>query len=222
MSVNCSSRVFCSIQTNPDRLEKRAEHKILKFNKYKFRVLHLWRNNPEHQHKLGLDLLGSSSENSFLHRNIVLTKAAKDAGVSLPPLPFSVRPANGTLYDLLVRCWGCSEPDVSCTNKNLTFLSWHECLTTTWPTTFHFLLTIFERKWEVKCLSKPLFAWIRWGWKHAPFWGSQTEWSHFCHQRDWEWGKALTKLKNPGAKGPPQFCRRWAEIFGVLHLDGKS
>ncbi|GAB0189268.1 mitochondrial enolase superfamily member 1 [Grus japonensis] len=31
------------------------------FNKGKFRVLHLRRNNPTHQYRLGVDLLGSSS-----------------------------------------------------------------------------------------------------------------------------------------------------------------
>lgn len=68
-----------AIQNDPDRLEKWTEHKILKFNKYKRGISHLWRNNPMHQHKLGLELLGGSSENPF-HRNIALTKAAKDTG----------------------------------------------------------------------------------------------------------------------------------------------
>ncbi|GAB0186538.1 mitochondrial enolase superfamily member 1 [Grus japonensis] len=33
----------------------------MKFNKGKFRVLHLGRNNPKHQHRLGVDLLRSST-----------------------------------------------------------------------------------------------------------------------------------------------------------------
>lgn len=43
------------------RLVSEAVEQVLKFNRGKFRVLHLWRNNPRHQHKLGADLLGSNS-----------------------------------------------------------------------------------------------------------------------------------------------------------------
>ncbi|KAJ7402495.1 hypothetical protein BTVI_85903 [Pitangus sulphuratus] len=43
------------------RLERWAEKNCLKSNKGKCRVLHLERNKPEHQHRLGSDLLESSS-----------------------------------------------------------------------------------------------------------------------------------------------------------------
>ncbi|KFV80285.1 hypothetical protein N308_05808, partial [Struthio camelus australis] len=44
-----------------DRLERWAERNLLKFNKGKCKVLHLGRNNPMHQYRLGVDLLESSS-----------------------------------------------------------------------------------------------------------------------------------------------------------------
>ena len=56
------SRAGCAtIQRDLDSLESWVQRNLMKLNKGKRRVLHLGRNNPMHQYRLGVDLLESSS-----------------------------------------------------------------------------------------------------------------------------------------------------------------
>ncbi|KAJ7400742.1 rna-directed dna polymerase from mobile element jockey-like [Pitangus sulphuratus] len=86
--VASTTEDFPALQKDLSRLERWAEKNGRKFNKGQCRVLHLGKNNPLHQHRLGTDLLESSSAGKDLgvlvHNKLSMTQqcvvVAKKAG----------------------------------------------------------------------------------------------------------------------------------------------
>ncbi|GAB0182291.1 mitochondrial enolase superfamily member 1 [Grus japonensis] len=97
------------VQRDVDRLESWAERNLMKFNKGKCRVPHLGRNNPKHQYRSGVDLLGNSS-------------AEKDLGV-LVDNKLSISQQCALVAKKASGILGCTEKSVASSQGRLSSLS---------------------------------------------------------------------------------------------------
>ncbi|KGL75162.1 hypothetical protein N309_05379, partial [Tinamus guttatus] len=128
-----------------DRLDNWAVRNLMKFNKGKCKVLHLGRNNPRHQYRLGTDLLESSSAEKDLgimvddkltmrqQRALVAKKANGILGGLKKSISSGLREGILPLYSALVRphleyCVQFWAPQYM---KNMELLERVECRATT-------------------------------------------------------------------------------------------